>query len=172
MEYHSLTRSERSTKQLTPAKRGLGVSNFNAHMVVEAQQLSKHTLVTNQVEFHPYLNQRIVLNATRHAGMVLTAYCAMAVGRVFQERVLETIAADHRRSITQVVLRWVLQHDGAIALSRTSDPERVADNADVFDFELSADEMSTIRTLADRNSRIVNPPGLAPVWDETPAHME
>jgi diketogulonate reductase-like aldo/keto reductase len=64
-----------------------------------------------------------------------------------------------------VVLRWLIQQDGVVALSRTTNPDRLAENLAIFDFELGSDEMAAIRTLADPNGRIVNPPGLAPAWD-------
>jgi len=63
------------------------------------------------------------------------------------------------------VLRWLIQQDGVVALSRTTRPERLSENAAIFEFELSHDEMATISALVTPGSRIVNPPGLAPVWD-------
>jgi diketogulonate reductase-like aldo/keto reductase len=89
----------------------------------------------------------------------------MAVGRVLGDPTLAEIAATHRRSIPQVVLRWLIQQDGVVALSRTTNPNRLAENLAVFDFELGGDEMAVIQTLAEPNGRIVSPPGLAPAWD-------
>ena len=63
------------------------------------------------------------------------------------------------------LLRWLVQQDDVVALSRTTNPERIVENLAVFDFELREDEMAAIQTLARPNSRIVNPAGLAPVWD-------
>ena len=131
----------------------------------EAVGLSAVPLVTNQVEYHPYLNQLLVINATRKAGLAVTAYCAMAVGRVLTDPTIAEIAEGHGRSIPQVVLRWLIQQDDVVALSRTTNLERIGENLAVFDFELCEDEMAAIQTLAKPNSRIVNPSGLAPVWD-------
>jgi diketogulonate reductase-like aldo/keto reductase len=75
------------------------------------------------------------------------------------------IAGRHRRSVAQIVLRWVIQQPGMIALTRTMHPTRLAENVAVFDFELAPHEMSRIQGLARPNSRIVSPPGLAPDWD-------
>ena len=69
----------------------------------------------------------------------------------------------------QIVLRWLLQQDRVIALSRSVKPERIAGNRAVFDFALSEADMLAIYGLADTGSRIVSPPGLAPIWDPTPA---
>jgi len=64
-----------------------------------------------------------------------------------------------------VVLRWLIQQDDVVALSRTTNPDRVVENLTIFDFELGEDEMAAIQTLARPDNRIVNPPGLAPDWD-------
>jgi len=103
--------------------------------------------------------------STRKAGLSVTAYCAMAIGRVLLDPMLAEIAEDHGRTIPQVVLRWLIQQGNIVALSRTTNPGRVVENLAVFDFELGEHEMVAIRTLARPNSRIVNPHELAPVWD-------
>jgi 2,5-diketo-D-gluconate reductase B len=145
--------------------RHIGVSNFNTDLLSRATHLSALPLVTNQVEYHPYLDQSVVIENTRLAGMAVTAYCGMAVGRVFADATLAGIAATHDKSIAQVVLRWLVQQEGVLALSRTVNPKRVAENLAIFDFELDQDEMRVIHSLARSDSRIVDPPGLAPQWD-------
>ena len=147
--------------------RHIGVSNFNRRLLDQAIDLSAFPLVTNQFEYHPYVSQSLVVDATRKAGLAVTAYCAMAVGRVLTDPIIAEIADSHRRTIPQVVLRWLIQQDGVIALSRTSNPDRVVENLAVFNFELRGDEMAAIQTLARPNSRIANPAGLAPVWDDS-----
>jgi diketogulonate reductase-like aldo/keto reductase len=150
--------------------RHIGVSNFNKALMAQAIALSKRPLVTNQFEYHPYLNQSGLIDATRHAGLAVTAYCGMAVGRVLSDPVLASMADRHGRSIAQIVLRWLIQQDGVVALSRTTNEARLAENLGVFDFELDDADMRAIHRLARPASRIVNPKGLAPLWDETPAH--
>jgi 2,5-diketo-D-gluconate reductase B len=144
----------------------IGVSNFNRALVEQAVELSDIPLATNQFEYHPYLNQSTLLAATRRGGMSPTAYCVMAVGKVFTDTRLKSIAARYRKSVSQIVLRWIIQQ-GVVALSRTVHEERLAENINVFNFELGADDMAAIHKLAVPNSRIVDPPGLAPVWDAT-----
>ena len=143
----------------------IGVSNYNRALLERATALSAIPLVTNQFEYHPYLEQRKLVSATRRAGLAVTAYCAMAVGRVFDEPKLKEIAARNGRTVSQVVLRWVIQQEGTIALSRTSNPERLAENTGIYDFELPAEDMAAIFALAKPGSRIVDPRGLAPAWD-------
>jgi diketogulonate reductase-like aldo/keto reductase len=147
--------------------RHIGVSNFNRALMAQAIRLSAEPLVTNQFEYHPYLNQSLLIESTQQAGLAVTAYCAMAVGRVFSDEQLKTIADRHGKTIAQVVLRWIIQQGGMIALSRTTRIERLAANLAIFDFELDNMDMAAIHALATTNSRIVDPSGLAPVWDST-----
>lgn len=145
--------------------RHIGVSNFNKALLQQAVELSEIPLVTNQFEYHPYLKQSAIVAATRSAGMAVTAYCGMAVGRVFSDPTLKEIASRYEKGISQVVLRWLVQQDGVAALSRTTNENRLADNLAVFDFELASEDMAAIHNLAQPNSRIVSPPGLSPRWD-------
>ena len=148
--------------------RQIGVSNFNRSLLKRAVELSAAPIATNQVEYHPYLNQQLLIEECRRLGVSVTAYCAMAVGRVFQEPALQQIAGRHGRSVAQVVLRWLLQHEGVIALSRSTSVARARSNVQVFDFELAEIEMTEISRLARSDGRIVDPSGLAPSWDATP----
>jgi 2,5-diketo-D-gluconate reductase B len=146
----------------------IGVSNFNSALLQRAVELSDIPLATNQFEYHPYLNQANLVTATRQAGVAVTAYCAMAVGRVFSEPVLQRIAKQYGKSVSQIVLRWLVQQKGVIALSRTGREERIQENLNIFDFSLEESDMNAIFRLARRGSRIVDPPGLAPPCDPTP----
>lgn len=146
--------------------RHIGVSNFTTALMAEAVALSSAPLVTNQIEYHPYLNQDAVIAAARQAGLSITGYFAMADGKVFNEPVLKDIASRHGKSVAQVVLRWLVQQDGVIALSKTITEARVAENAAIFDFALSTEDMAAIHGLATSEGRIVSPDGLAPAWDK------
>ena len=154
-----------NTVQAAGKTRHIGVSNFSTALMADATALSKTPLAGNQIEWHPYIDQTIVHAAAREAGISLTAYYAMADGRVFDDAVLKGIAASHGKSVAQVVLRWLIQHEGVITLSKTVSEERAASNAAIFDFELAQSDMAAISALARKNGRIVSPPGLAPVWD-------
>jgi diketogulonate reductase-like aldo/keto reductase len=145
--------------------RYIGVSNYNVAMMRAAAALSTHPLVTNQVEYHPFLDQTAVLQQVASGGSSLMAYCGMAVGRVFETQLLKDMAARHGRSVAQIVLRWLIQHPNVVALSRTEKTERLPQNTDIFDFALSDDDMAAIGTLKSPGNRIVNPSHLAPAWD-------
>jgi 2,5-diketo-D-gluconate reductase B len=145
--------------------RHVGVSNYSADLMRSAAALLEHPLVTNQVEYHPFLDQSALLRQVAASESSLMAYCGMAVGRVFRTDLLEDIAARNRRSVAQVVLRWLIQQPRVVALSRTQNIERIPDNAKVFDFALSAADMAAITRLRAPGNRIVDPAHLAPAWD-------
>lgn len=145
--------------------RHIGVSNFTVTLMEEAIRLSDAPLVTNQIEYHPYIDQRVVIEPARKAGLSVTGYYGMADGQVFADPVLREIGARHGKSVAQVVLRWLIQQEGVVALSKTATETRAAENLAIFDFELSAEDMTLIHALAKPTGRIVSPPGLAPEWD-------
>lgn len=145
--------------------RNIGVSNFSSALMAESVKLSKAPIVTNQVEYHPYLDQSTVLKAARDSGMSITAYYAMADGKIIGDPVIKAIAAAHGKSEAQVVLRWLIQQEGVITLSKTVSEERAKSNFEIFDFELTNEEMQALHALAKPDGRIVNPGHLAPKWD-------
>lgn len=146
--------------------RHIGISNFNVTMMQEAARLSEAKIATNQVEYHPYLDQSKLLSAARDLGISLTAYYLMADGKVPNDPVLTEIGAKHGKTAAQVVLRWAVQQDGVITLSKTATENRLEENFDIFDFELSSEEMQAIHALAKPHGRIVNPAHLRPPhWD-------
>lgn len=145
--------------------RHIGVSNFNTALMAEAVRLSPAPLATNQVEYHPFLDQTKVREAAETYGMALTAYFAMADGKVPAAPVLKEIGAAHGKSAAQVALRWLIQQPDVVALTKTVTEARLAENLAIFDFALTPDEMKRIHALARSDGRIVSPDGLAPAWD-------
>lgn len=131
----------------------------------ESVRVSKAPIVTNQIEIHPYLDQSKLYAAARAAGIALTAYYGMADGKVIGDPVIQAIAARYGKTPAQVVLRWLVQQEGIIALSKTANVARVAENFAIFDFALEAKDMAVIHALARPDGRIVSPEGLAPEWD-------
>jgi len=145
--------------------RHIGISNYPSALIERAVEASESPLVTNQVEYHPFLSQRTLLAAVRGSGMSLTAYCPLAQGRVFSDATLAQIGARHGKNPGQVALRWLIQRDGVIAIPRTGNEAHAERNFDVFDFELDDTEMDAIAALGSPAGRLVNPEGLAPEWD-------
>ena len=145
--------------------RHIGVANFNIALLEEALRVCPEPLCALQAEYHPYLDQSKVLAYCRRKGLIFTAYCPLGRGRMFKEPLLEDIARAHGRSVAQVALRWQVQQGNICPIPRSSHPQRIAANLDVFDFELSADDMARIHGLARPDGRIANPAGRAPAWD-------
>jgi diketogulonate reductase-like aldo/keto reductase len=146
--------------------RNIGLSNYTTKLLAEAVALSETPLATNQIEFHPYLDQTKVYAATRAAGMAVTAYYAMANGSIIGDPTLTEIGAAHGKTEAQVVLRWLTQKDGVAVLSKTLSETRAASNLAIFDFTLSPEDVARIDGLARPDGRLLSPPKWAPVWDE------
>lgn len=144
--------------------RHIGISNFTVALIEDAVRLCPEPLVTNQVEYHPFLDSQKVMAACAHHGLSLTAYCPLARGKVVGNPVIEEIAARHGRTAGQVALRWLVQQPGVIAIPRTSSKARLAENIDVFGFALTDDEMAAISGLARPDGRVVQA-SWAPDWD-------
>lgn len=143
--------------------RHIGVSNFTVALIVEAAAACAEPLVCDQIEYHPYLDQTRVRSACAEHGMAVVAYSPVAKGRVKSEKILARIGDAYRKSAAQVCLRWLVQQ-GVAAIPRTARIERLSENINIFDFELTDDEMSQIGSLASDKGRIVDF-GFAPKWD-------
>jgi diketogulonate reductase-like aldo/keto reductase len=145
--------------------RHIGVANFPIALLDKAIRLSPEPLVTNQIEVHPYLDQRKVLAACRDRGLIVTAYCPLGRGRLFRDPVLAEIAREHGRSVAQVALRWLVQQGNIIPIPRSSNPQRIAENLNVFDFALTGTEMERIAALARPDGRIAVARDRIAAWD-------
>jgi 2,5-diketo-D-gluconate reductase B len=143
--------------------RHVGVANFTTTMLDEAWAVTSEPLVCNQIEMHPFLNQDKVLAACKKHGMAVVAYCPIARGKVPGADVLERIGKAHGKSAAQVSLRYLVQR-GVCAIPRSSNPEHLRANLDVYDFELTPGEMTELKALNANSMRVVNPPH-APQWD-------
>ena len=145
--------------------RNIGVSNFPVALLDEAVRLSKNPLACNQVEYHPFLNQDRLLEACRALGIALVSYCPLARGsELAAEPSIAAAAKRLDRSPAQIVLRWHVQQLGVAAIPRSSKPERIAENLQVFDFSLSDEEMASISALRSRGMRICDF-DFSPDWD-------
>jgi 2,5-diketo-D-gluconate reductase B len=146
--------------------REIGVSNFNAAMMREARQTVIGPIAANQIEFHPLLDQRILLDAASETNIPLFAYSSIARGEVFKYDLFFKLASDYGKTPAQIVLRWILQK-GVIANTMSTKPENIRANFDVMNFILSAPDMAKIDELARVNYRVVTSAKApwAPFWD-------
>lgn len=145
--------------------RHIGLSNFPSGLFREAAGLSKAPLITNQVEYHPYLSQKTLIETARELGSSLTAWSPLAQGKIAEDPVIGEIAKAHGKTNGQVTLRWIIQQ-GVIAIPRTAKESRAAENFDIFDFELSAEEMARIHALARADGRLGDWLDAAFQWDQ------
>ena len=145
--------------------RSIGLSNFPSAEFREAQALSKARLVTNQVEYHPYLKLTKLLATARELGSSITAWSPLAQGKVAADPTLNEIGRAHGKTPGQVTLRWLIQQ-GVVAIPRTAKESRAAENFDIFDFELSSEEMDRIHALARPDGRLGDWIDPAFKWDE------
>jgi 2,5-diketo-D-gluconate reductase B len=132
----------------------IGISNYTAQMMRDAKAIVDAPLVTNQVEFHPLLNQDKLLAAATETGIPLASYCSVARGEVFKHAIFGVIGEAYGKSAAQIVLRWILQKGVSINTMSTK-PENIRANFDVMDFTLSSIEMDRIEEMTRTGYRIV-----------------
>ena len=125
--------------------RHVGVSNFDVRRLDEARRLSEAPIVTNQVQFHPYWDQRDLLSYCRRNDVLLTAYSPLCHGGVLDDDVLRELGRRYGKTAAQVAIRWAIQHEGVVAIPKATSRDHLAANVDVFDFELTEAEMERIR---------------------------
>jgi diketogulonate reductase-like aldo/keto reductase len=145
--------------------RHVGLSNFTIPQFREAEAKSAVPLAVNQVEYHPYLDQRPMLAFLAERGAMLTAYSPLAQGKLFGDPVLERIAGDHGASAGDVALAWILSAPNASVIPKTQNPDRLAPNLRAAEIALTEAEIAEITALARPDGRIVSPAGIAPDWD-------
>ncbi len=143
----------------------IGVSNYTVTQMKEVVEKIGAKAVCNQVEYHPYLSQKVLLDYMRPHGMFLTAYCPLARGNVANDAVLAKIAKKHNKTVGQVTLRWLVQQDGVAAIPKAGSEKHMRENFEIFNFTLDAAEMKEISNLARPDGRLVSP-DFAPKWDK------
>jgi diketogulonate reductase-like aldo/keto reductase len=141
----------------------IGLSNFTTKMLDEVWDLTTEPFVCNQIEVHPFINQDKLIGACQKRGMAVVAYCPIARGKAPGAEALDRIGKAHGKSAAQVSLRYLVQR-GLVPIPRSTKPEHIKANFEIFDFKLSDQEMAELDKLKSTNMRVVNPPH-APVWD-------
>lgn len=126
--------------------KSIGVSNFNPDHLDRIIAETGVVPVINQIELHPYFTQAQKRDAIRAKGMEIECYSPLGSGAVLDDPVIAAIGKKHGKSVAQIIVRWHLQH-GFIVIPKSTHAERMAENIDVFDFELKADEIAAIDKL-------------------------
>ncbi|RIJ37831.1 aldo/keto reductase [Pontibacter oryzae] len=141
----------------------IGVSNHTTALLDKVLATGAK-IITNQVEYHPFINQDTLHSYLAQNDITLTAYSPIAQGKVMGNDTLKSIGEKYGKNEAQVTLRWMMQQDGVLAIPRSSKEEHMKANLNIFDFELTADEMRQVTALKQDDGRIIRPP-FAPDWD-------
>lgn len=132
--------------------RAIGVSNFQVHHLEDLIADAEVKPMVNQIEFHPLLTQTEVREYCKQQGIQVEAWSPLAQGELLDNEVLTQIAEKHGKSTAQVILRWDLQNE-VVTIPKSTKEHRIIQNADVFDFELNAEEVEKINAL-NQNHRV------------------
>jgi diketogulonate reductase-like aldo/keto reductase len=128
--------------------RSIGVSNFHAEDLSNVIDLSYFTPAINQIELHPLLNQAELRAVNAEYGIVTEAYGPLGVGKLLENPTVASVAQAHGKTPAQALIRWSIQL-GNVVIPRSANPERIKSNLDVFNFELSEDQMAAVNALDD-----------------------
>ena len=140
--------------------RAIGVSNYTVHHLKDLLRYSSVVPAVNQVEFSPFLYQRELLEFCRKQRIQVEAYAPITAGHRLDDPRITAIAAKHGRTNAQVLLRWAIQHD-VVVIPKSVHADRIAENAQIFDFELTGEEMSALDGLHDGFRSSWNPTAVA-----------
>jgi diketogulonate reductase-like aldo/keto reductase len=126
------------------AVRYVGVSNFDLDRLARARERSEHPIAVNQVQYNPYWPQAKLLDYCRIHDVLVTAYSPLAHGGVLDDPILEEIGTRHGKTPAQVAIRWLLEQPGVVTVPKATSRQHLEENLDVFDFELTDEEMNRI----------------------------
>ncbi|KAI8446788.1 NADP-dependent oxidoreductase domain-containing protein [Phakopsora pachyrhizi] len=143
--------------------KSIGVSNFGVTHLVELEEAKVGPIpAINQVELHPWCQQKSIVEYCRSKGIVVQAYCPLVRGQFMDHPTLVEIAKRHKKSVAQVLIRWSLQH-GFVPLPKSDSPNRIKENVEVFDFELDSQSMEQLDGLDKGDSGAIswNPTSVA-----------
>ncbi|WP_423409518.1 aldo/keto reductase [Heyndrickxia sp. MSNUG] len=126
--------------------RAIGVSNFHVHHLKDLMADAQIKPMVNQVEYHPHLAQTELLEFCKAEGIQMEAWSPLKQGELLSEPTIVEIAESHGKSPAQVILRWDLQN-GVVTIPKSIKEHRIVENADVFNFELSSEDMDRLNSL-------------------------
>jgi methylglyoxal/glyoxal reductase len=132
--------------------KAIGVSNFQIHHLEDLMQDAEIKPMVNQVEYHPRLTQKELQSFCQKHGIQLEAWSPLMQGQLLDNEVLQEIANKYNKSVAQVILRWDLQN-GVVTIPKTTKEHRIIENASIFDFELTEEDMERIDGL-NQNHRV------------------
>lgn len=161
MEEYLPALAEAKAQGLTKA---IGISNFTIAQTRKAIEiLGADAIATNQIEIHPYLQNRLLVKFLQDNGIHVTAYMSLAYGEVIKDPAIQAIAGRHQATPAQIALAWAVQQGYSVIPSSTK-RENLSSNLEAAAIRLTDEDMAQIAKL-DRGHRLANPEGIAPAWD-------
>lgn len=145
-------------KELVQTKKvkHIGVSNFTPQLLRKALKIYP-SIICNQVEYHPFLDQSTLLRTLKKQKMFLTAYSPLARGEVFKNTALKSIAKKYKKNAAQIALRWLVDQENVIAIPKAKNFSHIVSNFKIFDFQLSSEDKNRIKKLTQKKKRLVCP---------------
>ncbi len=136
--------------------RAIGVSNFHVHHLEDLMSGCEINPMVNQIEFHPRLIQKTLLDFCKSRKIQFEAWSPLMQGKIFDIPLMKDLAAKYKRTVSQIVLRWDIQTD-VVTIPKSTRPERIKENSEIFDFEIADEDMRAINSL-DKGERVGSDP--------------
>ena len=145
--------------------KAIGVCNFKVEHLEELKKTAKIMPMVNQVEIHPFSTKNNIINYCKDNNIKVVAWSPISRGRVLSNDLMIDLSQKYKKSIVQIVLRWHMQK-GVIPIPKSSNENRIRENIDIFDFEISSEDMKAIDSLDEGYDRSVTTPPLNTIYEE------
>ena len=145
--------------------KAIGVCNFKIEHLEELKKTAKIMPMVNQVEIHPFSTKNNIINYCKDNNIKVVAWSPISRGRVLSNELMIDLSQKYKKSIVQIVLRWHMQK-GVIPIPKSSNENRIKENIDIFDFEISSEDMKAIDSLDEGYDMSVTTPPLNTIYEE------
>ena len=145
--------------------KAIGVCNFKVEHLEELKKTAKIMPMVNQVEIHPFSTKNNIINYCKDNNIKVVAWSPISRGRVLSNDLMIDLSQKNKKSIVQIVLRWHMQK-GVIPIPKSSNENRIKENIDIFDFEISSEDMKAIDSLDEGYDMSVTTPPLNTIYEE------
>lgn len=145
--------------------KAIGVCNFKVEHLEELKKTAKIMPMVNQVEIHPFSTKNNIINYCKDNNIKVVAWSPISRGRVLSNDLMIDLSQKYKKSIVQIVLRWHMQK-GVIPIPKSSNENRIKENIDIFDFEISSEDMKAIDSLDEGYDMSVSTPPLNTIYEE------
>lgn len=145
--------------------KAIGVCNFKVNHLEYLRKSANIMPMVNQVEMHPFSIKNEILNYCKESNIQVVAWSPISRGRIFSNDLMVRLAEKYNKTIAQIVLKWHMQR-GVIPIPKSSNEDRIKENIDLFDFEISSEDMKNIELLNEGDDISVTKPPANTIYDE------